>query len=282
VLLHAEGCFLSECRGCADAPGTTEHTFYCVSIDGTTGLPTSIGTVAAGNDPVFVTVHPSGKFAYAADFMSIKISMYTVDATTGHLTPIGAVSTTSGPKSIAIDPSGNYAYAAEYSGYVDAYTVDLSTGALSPGSSTSDSSYPSTVTVSPSGKFTYVANSGDCDFVPGSVSQYSINPAFNGELSYSATIGAGFCSIGMAVDPLGKFAYVTNSGDNNISMFGINSSTGLLSSTGLVAAGTAPWSIAIDPSGRFVYVTNLQSNDISIYSIDLATGSLTLIGTISS
>jgi 6-phosphogluconolactonase (cycloisomerase 2 family) len=264
------------------AANSSSGTISMYTIDGPSGLLTSIGKVTAGSTPSFVIVHPSGKFAYAANFNSNNISMYTVDPTTGHLASIGVVSTATGPRSIAIDPSGNYAYAAEYLGGVGAYTVDLATGVLSPVIPTSAGAYPSTVTVSPSGMFTYVASSGDCDFVSGSVSQYSINPAFNGELSFSGMINTGFCSIGIAVDPTGKFAYVTNSGDNNISMYKIDSSTGLLLSIGLVAAGTSPWSIAVDPSGKFVYVSNFQSNDVSIYSIDPATGSLTLIGTISS
>jgi YVTN family beta-propeller protein len=84
----------------------------------------------------------------------------------------------------------------------------------------------------------------------------------------------------VAVDPTGKFAYVTNSASNDVSMYTINATTGVLTPTGMVAAGQSPTSIAIHPSGNFVYVTNSVSNDVSMYSIDPATGALTLIGTI--
>lgn len=264
------------------ATNSNSGTISMYAIDGTTGHPTSIGTLAAGTAPTFIAIHPSGKFAYATNLNSNNISMYTVDATTGHLTSMGAASTAGGPKAIAVDPTGKFAYVAGDYGAIDTFTVETTTGALTSGGLIYSEFHNSAVTVDPSGHFVYVVDSGDCDALFGGIWTYAINAAFNGELSFSGTIGAGFCSIGIAVDPSGKFAYVTNSGDNNISMFGINSSTGLLSSIGLVAAGTSPWSIAIDPSGRFVYVTNFQSNDISIYSIDPATGFLTLIGTISS
>ena len=81
------------------------------------------------------------------------------------------------------------------------------------------------------------------------------------------------------MDPAGKFAYVTNSGSNDVSMYTINSTTGSLTLIGMIAAGLSPSSIAIHPSGKFAYVTNSGSNDVSMYSIG-ATGSLTLIGTI--
>jgi 6-phosphogluconolactonase len=90
-------------------------------------------------------------------------------------------------------------------------------------------------------------------------------------------VGTGPTSV--AVDPSGKFAYVTNSGSNNVSMFTINTTTGVLTSTGTIAAELSPSSIAIHPSGKFAYVTNSGSNSVSMYSIDAATGALTLIGT---
>ena len=84
----------------------------------------------------------------------------------------------------------------------------------------------------------------------------------------------------VAVDPSGKFAYVTNSSSNDVSMYTINATTGALTSMGTIAAKLSPTSIAITPSGRFAYVANSNSNDVLMYSIDAATGDLTLIGTI--
>jgi YVTN family beta-propeller protein len=81
------------------------------------------------------------------------------------------------------------------------------------------------------------------------------------------------------VDPAGKFAYVTNNGSNNVSMYTINATTGALTSVGTIAAGQFPTSVAVHPSGKFVYVTNFGSNTVSMYSIDATTGALTLIGT---
>ena len=93
------------------------------------------------------------------------------------------------------------------------------------------------------------------------------------------TIAAGTGPVFVAVDPASKFAYVTNSGSNDVSMYTINATTGALTSIGTIAAESAPTSIAIHPAGQFAYVTNSGSNDVSMYSIG-STGTLTLIGTI--
>src|SRR4029077_14928967 len=103
--------------------------------------------------------------------------------------------------------------------------------------------------------------------------------ATTGALTSVGTIAAGTDPVSVAVDPSGKFAYVTNSGSNDVSMYTINSTAGSLTLIGTISAGLSPTSIAIQPSGKFAYVTNSGSNDVSMYSIG-STGTLTLIATI--
>ena len=130
---------------------------------------------------------------------------------------------------------------------------------------------PSAVAVDPSGKFAYAADTGDCDFLVGSISIYKINPAFAGTLSATATIDAGACpfSVAVALDPSGKFGgfvYVANSdyfGAFSVLMYSIDSVSGVLTPltpTGTIAAGTDSRSVAVHPSGKFAYVANFGSN----------------------
>ena len=79
------------------------------------------------------------------------------------------------------------------------------------------------------------------------------------------------------VRPLG-FAYVTNSGDNTISPFIIDSDTGALLPSGPpVSAGTAPSSLAVTDAYDKLYASNSGSNDLSGYTIDPNTGALTAL-----
>ncbi len=84
----------------------------------------------------------------------------------------------------------------------------------------------------------------------------------------------------VAVDPSGRFAYVTMSlypDSNGISAFTIDPSSGALTEVAgsPYAALDDPMSIAIDPSGKFVYVANNFSDNVSAFTIDAATGALT-------
>ena len=83
--------------------GSSSVSMY--TINATTGALTSIGTITTGGDPVSVAVDPSGKFAYVDRFQSrIDVSMYTINATTGALTSIGTITTGRSPVSVAVDP----------------------------------------------------------------------------------------------------------------------------------------------------------------------------------
>ncbi len=85
----------------------------------------------------------------------------------------------------------------------------------------------------------------------------------------------------MIADPLGRFAYVANlvsnaSGPSTISMYTINSTTGVLTPTtpATVPTGWFPQTIAIDPLGRFVYTANTDDSTVSMFTINQTTGVL--------
>ena len=65
------------------------------------------------------------------------------------------------------------------------------------------------------------------------------------------------------------FAYITNYGDNNVSV--IDTSTNLVTAT--VTVGTNPYSVAVNPAGTHVYVANRGSADVSV--IDTLTNTVT-------
>lgn len=118
------------------------------------------------------------------------------------------------------------------------------------------------------------------------VSTYTINSR-TGDLSPTtlATVATGancFGAEGLAVDPSGRFAFVANLMSNatdlaTISMYTINSSTGVLTPTAppTVATGLSPIAVTVDPSGRFAYVSNQDDGTISMYTINTSTGVLT-------
>jgi len=283
-------------QGCSGGVGGFVSMY---TINPTTGALTSIGPPASTNDvgTDSVTIDPLGKFAYVANEglydTDGSVSAYSIDPTTGVLTSTSGGISGNSPKfccftAVAVHPSDKFAYVANGDSTprsVSMYTINSASGALTHFGTIAAEGFPTSVVVDPSGQFVYVAAETDSG-IPGagSVSMYAIN-ATTGALTSIGTIATGTMiaqssSNSIVVDPTGAFAYVTNSGSNNVSMYSINATTGVLTSAGTIDAGTTPLSVAVDPTGKFAYVTNFNSNDVSMYTINATTGVLTSIGTI--
>jgi YVTN family beta-propeller protein len=275
-------------------PSAFDGNVSIYTVDATTGALASIGPPVDSLDEGShsVTVDPSGKFAYVANWgegdTAGSVSMYAINVTTGALTSTGMINGVCpglcAPWSVVVHPSGKFAYVANEGGSsptgVSMFTINTTTGALTSIGTVAAAGRAISVAVDPSGKFAYVTDgSNGFPAENNKVSIYTIDTT-TGALKSTGTIDAGINPSFVAVDPLGKFAYVANSGSNDVSMYTINATTGVLTSMGMVAAGTDPTSVAVDPLGKFAYVTNSGSNDVSMYTIDATTGALTSIGTI--
>jgi 6-phosphogluconolactonase (cycloisomerase 2 family) len=154
-------------------------------------------TVAAGANPISVTIDPSGRYAYVANATDNTISQYAIDAS-GALSPTTVtptVATQNGPVAITVTKgtapityTPKFAYVANAGGNtVSQYTIGAN-GALSAmaPATVAAGAAPVSVTVDPSGRYAYVANGDD-----NTVSQYTIGA--NGALSAmaQATVAAG-------------------------------------------------------------------------------------------
>jgi YVTN family beta-propeller protein len=254
------------------------------AIDARTGALVEVAgsPFAAGTGPESISVHPSGKFAYVANFGSSgvpgNISAYAIDAGTGALSEITGSPFAAGtlPVAVAVDPSGRFAYVANnLSGDVSAYAIDAATGALSSvGAAVAAGLRPNSIAVDPSGRFAYVANFVG-DFA-GNVSAYTIDAA-TGALSEVAgsPFAAGLDPQSVTVEPSGRFVYVANRQSADISAYAIDAATGaLLEIAGSPFAGGIQ--LAVDPTGRFAYVAT--GSNVSAYTLNATTGALTGIG----
>jgi len=95
---------------------------------------------------------------------------------------------------------------------------------------------------------------------------------------------AGAAPLGIAVDKMGKFAFVANQNDGTISVFSIGSNGALTQVPGSPFAGvTNPFGVAVNPTGTLLFVSNFNGNSgtgntISTFMINTATGALTPAG----
>jgi 6-phosphogluconolactonase len=237
------------------------------------------------------------EFAYVLNDGANTISMYTVDSCTGNLIPTmpGTVSTGGnnfGSESIAVDPGGRFAYVANLMSNaadlatISMYTINSSTGVLTPTTppTVPTGYFPQGIAIDPYGKFVYTANSDD-----NTVSMFTITastgvltPTTPPAVSTQAGVSTGNESSpgAVTVDPSGRFAYAVNQDNDTVSMFTIDSATGVLTpmTPATVFTGGSPFGITLDPSGKFAYVPDAYSqpnNFVSEFTVDSLTGVLT-------
>jgi 6-phosphogluconolactonase len=177
---------------------------------------------------------------------------------------------------------GQFAYAANNgSGNVSGFTIDPATGALAPipGNPVAVGPSPAQVALTPNGKFAYVAISSGTR-----IAAFSINPT-SGALTpvagspFTTALVKGQPYPGVAVEPQGRFLYITSLNDAQIAGFTINAGSGALTPVpgSPFAAGTGSSGLpAFSPGGYFAYVTNqTTSGSITGFQINQTTGALT-------
>ena len=86
-----------------------------------------------------------------------------------------------------------------------------------------------------------------------------INLATN-TVTTTIAVRAGSYPIGMAVNPAGTAAYVTNYGGNSVSV--INLATNLVTAT--IPVGSNPRGVVVNPAGTLAYVTNQGGASVSV------------------
>jgi 6-phosphogluconolactonase (cycloisomerase 2 family) len=92
----------------------------------------------------------------------------------------------------------------------------------------------------------------------------------------------GFNAEEIAVDPTGRFLYVSNLGSNatdaaTVSMFTINPTTGLLTANSPAQVPTGFFPQGIAASSNFVYTANSDDNSVSMFTINTSSGLLTAL-----
>ncbi|BDC17568.1 YncE family protein [Acidianus sp. HS-5] len=71
------------------------------------------------------------------------------------------------------------------------------------------------------------------------------------------------CSLGIFYDPSNNLIYVTDFGNNTLTVIGSSFSSGLYVKA-IIGVGSGPYAIAQDPTDGYLYVTNSRSNTVSV------------------
>jgi 6-phosphogluconolactonase len=269
-------------------------------IDRTTGKLTFLQQVASlGTAPAFVSLDKSGRYVLVANYDSGNVSVFPVgqDGKFGpHSAFMQQVGSGVNPKrqagphahSILTSNDNRFALSADLgTDQVLVYRFDAQKGTLAPNNppfaQVKPGSGPRHIAFSPSGNFVYLISE-----MAATITLFSYD-AQSGTLTTKHTVptlpknfkgenrGAE-----VAIDANGRFLYVSNRGEDSLSVYAINAADGTLSFQQRVpSGGKTPRHFAIDPTGNWLFAANRDSNNIQLFRVDRGTGRLTAASTIS-
>jgi 6-phosphogluconolactonase len=265
------------------------------SVNTSTGVLTSIGTIFTGPDACDVVVNSKGTLAYVANCAGTTISAFSINLTSGALTPVSgspfSVPGAGVPVDVLLSPNGKYLFSVNFANgnggeSISVFTRNATTGAL-----TAQSNYiPASdwvfdgggATLDPTGKFIYVGSN-----VSGvGVEAFSVDET-NGTIAPIDRYPAGTLAYGETVDASTGFLYSTNLGGTTANepplfVFAITPGTGALTQVATYGldgqSGSSQLSFVAETARAvytptFAYVTNSGSK--SITELKIASGELT-------
>ena len=271
--------------------------------------------IPAGRNPVTLVASPNGQYLYVLNHDDSTVVEYTI-GTDGKIYAANTYNVVQGnnvigtfPVAAAIDAAGAYLYVAftyqngfttlspgpggvaifpiHTDGTLGAAVTNTTVGATAanplPYIPVGDN--PTAIVTTQRGNNVYVID----EERPLNASPFGVLLAFNENTSTGAltpvpgTVSGGFSAgtqpSALAVDPTGRFLYVTDSLTNQLYGYNIQAS-GLpvpnISSP--FTTGSFPVSVVVDPRGTFVYVANFTSSTVTAYVINTATGALSGAG----
>jgi 6-phosphogluconolactonase len=249
---------------------------------------------SAGEDPCYISVERTGRYALVANYSSGSVAMFPIQPDGTLDTPSHVVKHTGSSihperqdkpyaHCLLPDPTNTFAVACDLG--IDKlliYRMDLDSGQLVNHAeiSVTPGSGPRHLVFHPNGRLAYLV----CE-LNSTVIAFSWDPAGGtfGEFQNLSTLPPGYdgrnlpADIHLTLD--GKYLYVSNRGHDSLACYEIGPESGLLtlkhhSYTG----GNEPRSFAIDPTGKFLLAANQNSNNIIPFLIDPGMGHLSRMG----
>ncbi len=251
------------------------------AIDPASGALTFLNDVAsAGTGPTHVSVDATGTTAFVANYGNGNIGVFPIQATGRLATATQTITAGANAHQIVADPSNKFVLVPCLGvNRVMQYTFAAGTltANATPFLATAAGAGPRHLAFAPDGTHAYLINELD------STLQALAFDTTTGRLTSLQTIttrAAGATGTNTTaevfVHPSGKFVYGSNRGDDNIAIFSIDPTTGMLALVGhRSTGGMTPRNFGLDPAGRFLYAANQASNTVVPFAIDPTTGLLT-------
>ena len=288
--------------------GAHDGAVVTYAIDPTSMQLTRLSAVgSSGTSPAHVSVHPSGKFVFVANYGGGNVAVFPV-AADGTLGPASDVRPSVGPRHharaiddppgqfavsdhdgphlhmVAADPTGQFVIANDAGlDLTLIWRLDAQGGRLLPAEApvlvAPPGSAPRHFVFHPSGKFFYNLYEHDARVVvydyDGSRGAMRLKQSVSTLPPHFA--GSNLAS-GIVVSPNGRFLYVGNRLHSSVAIFAIAEDGQLRTAYETWTHADSPRSIAMDPSGEIMFSCNQRSDSLTSFRINPANGALAFTG----
>jgi 6-phosphogluconolactonase (cycloisomerase 2 family) len=308
LALNASGTHLYSANETDRVGEAKEGTVSAFAIDRPDGKLKLLNTVRSGGaGPTYVSVHPSGRFVFVANYFGGSVAVLPIPpegrlgaatdikSDTGKLGPTRA--TNAPPGSFAVsghdrthahmiqaDPSGRYVLHVDLGlDKIFVWRFDDEKGVLTPNNppdiALPPGDGPRHFHFHPNGRWFYSIQEEGSTIV---LFDYD---AAKGQLASRQTIstlppgfvGSNFCSE-ILVSADGRFVYAGNRLHDSIGIFSIGPNGALTYVGEEWTCGNYPRSFAFDPTGQFLYCCNQRSDNLTVFRMDRRTGGLRFTG----
>jgi 6-phosphogluconolactonase len=276
---------------CTDTRLVNEGSVSSFSFDRTTGTVRFIGKQPSGGaNPVYVAIDKTGKWLVNANYTGGSISVFPVS--NGSIAPYKQLIQPEGHSintarqdhshihSTVFSPADDYLFAPDL-GTDKIMVYKFESNATQPLVATpipfvrsAAGSGPRHFAFHPNGKYAYCIEE-----LGGTVTAYQYHDGGLDNIQRIASykqVETEYNSADIHISPDGNFLYATNRNrENNISIFSINTTNGLLSQVGYADThGKEPRNFIITPSGNYLLVADQVSGSIIVFKRDRITGLL--------
>ena len=287
---------------------TADGSVSAYSIERANGHLTLLNTVSSqGAGPAHLSVHPSGKYVFVANYASGTVAVLPI-LSRGELGPGTDVQHDQGPAGpphaasappgsfaisghdsvhahmIQADPSGRFVLAADLAlDRILVWKFDTAKGVLSPNDppwvELPPGDGPRHFMFHPNGRCVYSLQEESSTLVTFDydASRGTLAPRQTVSTLPRSFAGTNFTSE-LRISPDARFVYAANRLHDTIAWFSISRDGSLTLAGEEWTRGDYPRSFTIDPSGNFLYTCNQRSDALTCFHVNRKTGALTFTG----
>jgi 6-phosphogluconolactonase len=289
LAIHPNHKFLYAVNEISNYQGKPAGSVTAFAMDTKSGQLKLLNTVTSrGDSPCHVSLDPSGKWLYVANYGGGSVAEYPVhdDGTLGEAS---AFVQHSGASVNRQRQSGPHAHEAGLSpdgksGFVLDLGLDrilsYKVGGLTPNDppyvKIAQGAGPRHMAFTPNGRYAYVMTEMTANVV---AFRYDGGKFEELQTLPTAEMAPNVSGAEIAVHPNGRFVYSSTRGANTIGVFAIDAAKGTLTPVERTpSGGKTPRMFAIDPTGAYLFSAHQDSDNVVVFKIDARTGKLTPSG----